>query len=85
MTDDISDAEIEAVAEEIWPNIDVGPNKIWEIARAAILASRAALRTEGKKVLAREPTPEILHKLRLDVEDDCDVVNAFQAWWDAAP
>lgn len=90
----ITDAEIEAVARALcspagtefnWPN---QTNK----ARAAILAYRAALAAEGKKVVAAEASPEMMEACLKSNGitniggNECTVYPArlWRAMWEAA-
>lgn len=94
--DDISDAEIEAVKAVIvrlfGPAIDFNAPYAKmlaeEVPRAAILASRAALLAEGKKVVAREPIEAMKRAYWDALNDDEDAIHpavALRAMWDAAP
>lgn len=112
---DISDAEIEAVARAMagWnsadpfaekpldePNADDDREWWRERSRAAILASRAALLAEERKVVAREPLIEMCDAATLSTSAFLALENQgirgvelrrlkhtirFLAMWDAAP
>ena len=97
----ITDAEIEAVARQMyeydifwserapkWTDIPLAmKDPFWKRARAAILASRAAVRAKGYKVLAREPTEEMKEAGGV-IEVEQAEANARGVWrtmCDAAP
>jgi hypothetical protein len=83
---EITDAEIEAVALGITEGTTPVDDGIRYLARAAILASRAALAEAGYKIVAREPTGAGCKRASdLYHSDGGSIADVWRAMWDAAP
>lgn len=85
--DTISNAEIEA-AKKAWFSVPLTCAEDYtKRMRAAILASRAALLAEERKVVAREPTEVMLGAAfsKSFKGDSLLLLGWFHRMWDAAP